>query len=167
MPRLKKPNRKAGIGIIIVGLLIVAGIITLIVALQPKTAETADTQPSFQTLLPSDSSIEDLGGWKKFTPPNGDEYYAFVDEIDGVHIRVSQQQLPDSFKDSLDAKIAEVAKAYSATSIFNAGSTKVYSGTNSQGQQSIIFTKNDLLIFIFADKEIQDSAWITYINSLE
>lgn len=108
-----------------------------------------------------------MGGWQKLTPPDSAPAYVFIDSIDGVGISVSQQELPASLKDNNGAKVAEVAKSYNATKTIYADSTKVYIGTNADGPQSVIFTKNNLLVLIKSRAVIQDQSWVAYINSLK
>lgn len=135
----------------------------------PWRASTANNSvtPNFQAILPRNTSIANLGGWQKLTPPDGTPVYVYTDSIDGVGISVSQQPLPASLKDSTGAKVAEVAKGYSATKSMYADTTKVYIGTNAEGPQSVIFSKNNLLILIKSRAVIKDDSWTTYIHSLE
>lgn len=171
MITLKKPNKTLlliGIGLIVAGVSI--AIVTSQVAHHAKTTASSSQKgpntPDFQALLPSGKSITQLGGWQKLTPPNNQPYYVFVDSIDGIGINVSQQELPASFKDGTDTKVSELAKAYNATDTFTVKDTKVYIGTSAKGPQSVIFTKNGLLIFIKSQKQLTNDAWSKYITSL-
>lgn len=128
---------------------------------------TAAVTPNFQALLPQNTSIDKLGGWQKLTPPDGTPVYIYSDSIDKVTISVSQQPLPDSLKDNSGAKLAEMAKSYNATKVINAGTTKVYIGTNAAGPQSVIFTKNNVLVLIKSTATVKDVSWTSYINSLK
>ncbi len=132
-----------------------------------STANDSSATPHFQALLPGTTSIAKLGGWQKLTPPDGTAIYVFTDSIDGVDINVSQQPLPASLKDDSEAKVSEVAKGYNETKSIYAATTKVYIGTNADGPQSVIFTKNKLLVLIKSRSVIKDELWVTYINSLE
>ncbi|MDN5275136.1 MAG: hypothetical protein JWP06_1037 [Candidatus Saccharibacteria bacterium] len=120
----------------------------------------------YQTILPEGKSITDLGGWKRVSPAKSDPVYAYIDEIGAVSINVSEQPLPQSFVGNTDDQVAELAKKFSATNKISAGDIKVYAGTSSKGPQSIIFTKNSLLILIKSQEKIDDAAWIKYIKSL-
>jgi predicted PurR-regulated permease PerM len=132
---------------------------------QPTTTKNNDS-PTFETLLPSSLTANELGGWQKLTPPNNEPYYVYVHAIDNVPIKVSQQQLTSDFKNSLDTNIANIAKAYNASDSFTVNNTKVYIGTNSKGPQSVIFSKNGLLILITSDNKIANESWQNYIKSL-
>jgi hypothetical protein len=120
----------------------------------------------YQTILPDSKSISSLGGWKRVSPPKADPVYAYVDTINGVAISVSQQPLPKSFKGNTDDQIAELAKKFNATTKIEADDTKVYIGTSAKGPQSVIFTKDYLLILIKSLKKIDNTSWTTYIKSL-
>ena len=132
-----------------------------------KTSDTPVIEETgFQTVLPSDKTISQLGGWQRISPLNTAPVYAYADKIGDVIISVSQQPLPTSFAGSVDEKVAELATAYSATNTLNASGTKVYIGTSAKGPQSTIFTKNDLLILIKSQENIDNDSWIRYISSL-
>jgi len=164
--RKLKLSKKA---IIVSGAVFILFIVALC-AWAPWRASTANNSlvtPDFQAILPRNISIAKLGGWQKLTPPDGTPVYVYTDSIDGVGVSVSQQPLPASLKDSTGAKVAEVAKGYSATKSMYADTTKVYIGTNADGPQSVIFSKNNLLILIKSRAVIKDDSWTTYIHSLE
>lgn len=127
---------------------------------------TPTITPSFSALLPKDTTISKLGGWRKLASPDGTTAYVYSDSIDGTSISVSQQSLPDSLKDSDGTKLADMAKSFNATKVMTAGATKVYIGTSASGPQSVIFSKNDILVMIKSAAVIKDASWTSYITSL-
>ena len=120
----------------------------------------------YQTILPEGKSISDLGGWRRVSPSKADPVYAYTDTIGANSINVSEQPLPDSFIGDTDDQVAELAKKFNATTKIQAGDIKVHLGSSSKGPQSVIFTKNSLLILIKSQEKIEDAAWIKYIKSL-
>lgn len=162
----KRRTSRLIIGAAAILLCTLIGIIVWSVISRNQTINSDGTTPTFQAVLPENTQVEDLGGWQKHTSPSGDTYFAFADTIDGVLINVSQQQLPENFKSNIDTKVAEVAKGYNATRTLDVNGTKVYIGTKASGPQSIIFTENDVLVFIVSEQKIQDESWISYISSL-
>lgn len=166
-------TRKA---VIIGGLIVItAGLVVTwsLVNQQQITTHSATTNPhvavdnvEYQTVLPANKSISDLGGWKRISPAKSDPVYAYADKIGTVAISVSQQPLPPSFKSDVDNKVAELAKKFNATDQLDVGDTKAYVGTSSQGPQSTILTRNGLLILIKSETKITDKDWISYIKSL-
>lgn len=133
---------------------------------QPDRSQPAST-PQYQTVLPSGKTIKDLGGWKKLSPPKGSSFYAYQDEVDGVRVNVSQQQLPKDFQSNTNQKVAELAKAYNATTQLTIDSgTTAYIGLSAKGPQSVIFTKDNLLVFIQSEKKLPNNEWKRYISSL-
>lgn len=120
----------------------------------------------YQTVVPTGRTIGSLGGWKKISPPGKPAVYAFSDTIGGVIIHVSQQPLPDSFIGNSEARVAELAKSYNAQTTIDAGGTRAYLGTSAKGPQSVIFTKNNLLIMIKSQKKVPNASWSTYIKAL-
>jgi hypothetical protein len=155
-------------GLIII--LVVAGLITGIAihaANSRKTTETMILDPGYTTVLPADKSITSLGGWKRVSPKNATPVYAYNDTIAGTAISVSEQTLPESFQDDVNGSIATLAKSYNATAITQVGDTIIYIGTSAKGPQSVIFTKNGLLILIKSEKQITNTAWSSYAVSLQ
>lgn len=152
----------------ILAIIICAGVTLVILAPWHDSNTQSDSliKPEFSAILPASTSIDTLGGWQKMTPPNSTPIYVYSDSIDGVAISVSQQTLPDSFKSNPSVKVAELAKGYNATTPIQAGDTKVYSGKSASGPQSIIFTKNNLLVLIKSQGVISNGAWASYIEAL-
>jgi hypothetical protein len=158
------PLNKKTISLLIGGLVVVIGIIILIIALQPAPTPIISTDtPTYDTIVPGGNKKV---SWERISPVNSDAVYAYADKISGVSVSVSEQMLPTSFINDTDGQIAQLATAYNATDIVTAGSVKVYIGTSIEGPQSVIFTKNSLLILIKSQTKIQDSAWVKYVESL-
>jgi hypothetical protein len=125
------------------------------------------TQPTHHTITPKGSSINTFGGWHRVSPETSEPVYAYDDILKDVVISVSQQPLPDSFKKDPDASVAEFAKQNSYSQKLKAGDVTAYVGTNAKGPQSVVFTKDNLLIFIKSQDKISDKAWIRYISALK
>jgi len=128
---------------------------------------TLGNNPEYQTVLPGGKSADELGGWKRVSPPEKDPVFAYADEVSGIPISVSQQPLPNSFKTDTASHVADLAKAYNATTKITAGDTTVYIGTSAKGPQSVILTKKNLLILIKSQKTIDNVAWEEYVKSLD
>lgn len=177
-PRIKKPSKKY----IIIGSILSALSISSFYAYnhyqslskdqkiieQQKKKEAATIKtPNYSTVLPENKTIEDLGGWTRVSPPDRDPVFAYLDSIDGKQINVSQQPLPDDFKDDTAAQIEVFANGYHADKKLQAGDTTFFLGTSAKGPQSVIIAKNNLLILIKSTVVINDDKWIDYINSLK
>lgn len=137
---------------------------------EKSTIETRPTlqkgTPSYKTLLPTGKTAEQLGGWTRVSPPDRNPVYAYTDKIENIDIIVSQQPIPDDFKKDA-SKIKQFAQTYSAGHEITDGDTRIYSGVAEDGPESIIFSKNNLLIFIKADRALAESELISYIRSLQ
>lgn len=134
---------------------------------QPNQAPAGlKAKPDFSAILPKDKTVEDLGGWQKLTPPNSTPYYVFTDSINATAISVSQQILPETFKSATAQSIQDLAKSYSATEELDIDGNTAYIGTSTKGPQSVIFTKNGLLVLIKSQGTIENDAWKSYIKSL-
>lgn len=150
--------------------MILLGVVFLVIGLLQVHSAPVDestTKPNFQAILPKGKTIESLGGWEKLTSPNGDVFYAYADTVNGVNVNVSEQQLPGKFKNDLTNQMQAMARAYNANTKLDANGTTVYVGTSAKGPQSVLFTKNDLLVLMKSWAAIPDADWITYINSFQ
>lgn len=122
--------------------------------------------PDYTTILPTGKTIQDLGGWTLVSPPNRDPAFAYIDKIGNMQINVSQQQLPDEFKQNTAEKIEKLAKDYGASEKITANNITVYVGTSEKGPQSVIFSKGDLLVLIKSSVRIDNTEWADYVSSL-
>lgn len=134
---------------------------------QIKIEELAAKTPQFKTVIPKDKTIDDLGGWHKLTPPNSSVVFVYIDQIDNVKIRISQQTLPEDFKNDKITQIEELAKNFKADEKITVGDTVAYIGTSISGVQSVIFEKNDTLILITSAAKIDSKSWADYISKLQ
>lgn len=133
---------------------------------QIKIEELAAKKPQFKTFLPQGKTIDELGGWHKLTPPNSGAVFVYLDQIDSVRIRVTQQTMPEDFMDDKNAQIEQLAKNFKADEKITVGETIAYVGTNVNGVQSIIFEKNNTLILITSSAKIESKSWANYIQKL-
>lgn len=145
--------------------LAVVSILAIFPAIKNYTYGSAQ-RPDYQTVAPYGKSAQELGGWKRVSPPDQDPVFAYTDTIDDVSISVSQQQLPESFLSDTEEQVAELAKKFNATTKIDAFGTTAYLGTSAKGPQSVILTKNDLLIMIKSKSRINNQSWAEYIQSL-
>lgn len=154
--------------LIIIGIFLVAltfgGIMSITTerSHQNKSAQL----PQYETLLPTNKSIAELGGWNRVSPPDKSPVFSYTDKIENIFISVSEQPLPDAFKSEPELQTSKLAESYNATTKFDANGTTVYLGNSAAGPQSIIFTKNNLLILIKSQNKINEKAWISYIQAL-
>ena len=158
----RRPNRRQ----VIIAVAILAASVLIIVIVQISTASQANN-PGFQTVSPDNKPVEQLGGWKRVSPPENDPVFSYTDHIDDVVINVSQQLLPKGFNQDTSTKIAELAKHFNATAKINTKNATAYLGTSSKGPQSVILAKHGLLILISSEKAIKNESWANYIDSLE
>lgn len=143
-------------------LIIVAIIWISLTASSEQPVNTSSSAPQFNTVLPEGKTIESLGGWTRISPPNSEPVFTYKDSIANVGITVSQQVLPKS----LNGEVTDIARDFNSTDAFKAGDTTVYIGTNSNGPQSVIFTKQGLLVTIKSQGQIDDTDWSSYVQSL-
>lgn len=130
------------------------------------TTNNLSGKPEYPTMLPEGKSIETLGGWTRVSPADREPVFAYVDTIGPNRIIVSQQPLPKQFKDDTASQVENFAKGYLADVKITAGNITAYIGTSAKGPQSVIFTKNNLLILIKSSVKIETAKWGEYISSL-
>lgn len=136
-----------------------------------RSSHIADSQeslePTYNTVIPNGKTIDKLGGWKKVSPPGVDPVFAYTDSIDNVQINVSQQPVPDGLKANQNERIKGVAEDFGATEkIETPRGTTFYLGQSAKGIQSVIFTRNDLLILIKTHDTINTEEITGYVDSL-
>lgn len=160
--RLRITRKKAVTSVVVI--IIVA--LIWIVSRPEEEVKPTTTGPDYTTVLPEGKSVVTLGGWQRVSPPEGDPVYAYTDKIEGVSVTVSQQPMPDKFHRNTNSQVEKLAKGYNATEKIDADGTTVYVGTSAKGPQSVILTKDDLLILIKSQKKVSNDAWKNYVDSL-
>jgi hypothetical protein len=154
-------KRKWSIVISLIGAaILIGGTVWFLASRAEPTDNSITTEVGYTTILPAGSSIEQLGGWKRVSPPEAEPVYAYNDTIDGTAVNVSQQPAPATLV------ITELAKQYNATTEVDANGTPIYIGTSSRGPQSVLFTKQGLLVLIKSQANINDASWASYVSSL-
>lgn len=178
--RIKKLSKRKKIAIIILTIfavgITIAGLLLLnekpdtkIVLTDGKsftTAQLPQGTPDYDTVLPNGKTISDYGGWTRVSPSSAEPVYAYVDTVAGSPIRVSQQPLPVGFNEDTAEQVSSLAQDLGANQVLNVGDTVVYIGTSSKGPQSIVLTKNKLLILIRSSVVVPNADWAAYISSL-
>lgn len=149
-------------------ILLLASCLTAFLVIQKsaKDKQPSISKPDYPVVLPAKKSAPELGDWKRVSPPDSDPVFAYSDMIDDVSISVSQQPLPASFKNNPDSNVAELAKKFNANTKLTAGKISFYLGTSAKGPQSVIFAKDSTLVLIKSQKNIPDTSWVRYIQSL-
>ena len=119
------------------------------------------TTPDFEPLRPIDKKdIE-----RKYDSKH--KIISFQDQLVGLEIVVSQQKLPETFKADPQGSLENFAKKINATTPVDAGDVKAFAGKSVNGPQTIVFQKNELLIFIYSPKELDKNIVGSYIKILE
>lgn len=172
-PRKKRVTKVAGIIFFVA--VIAALSIFILSSLYRKSTITSGTRsdssntqktPEYTTILPEGKTIEQLGGWTRVSPPDRNPVFAYVDTINGKAINVSQQPLPPEFKEDTNSQIEQLASGYKATEKITVGEVTVFIGTSAKGPQSVIFTKNNLLILIKSSVPLSEDEWASYVKTL-
>lgn len=133
---------------------------------QTHSGELPREKPSFQILYPGNKTAENVGETVKISPPENAPVYTYLDQLNGIQINVSQQELPQNFKSNQDGELEKLAKNFQANNVIKVDSIIVYHGANESGVQSLIFIKGNLLITIRSSNTISDDTWAAYISAL-
>ena len=134
---------------------------------QIKDAIPTNVTPEFPVLTPFGEGVAELGGFAKISPNGAPAVYAYADTIGGVPIKVSQQQLPDSFRSEPTVKLQELASQYNANEQVEVGDAVAYVGTSVKGVQSVVYAKGENLVLIASESIVPNADWVTYIGSLQ
>lgn len=120
-----------------------------------------EEDPPFEPMYPLGSMSETAANVTRRTP-GGDIIHTFRDDLGGVELEVTQQEIPENFD------LAEVAKDFSATSTIQIDDITVYHGYSEEvGVQSLFFHKKGVFVSIRAAQKITDDQWASYIVSLQ
>ncbi len=163
--------KKLGVGsAALIGLLVIGGVALNVRSNKGQGTNEAkgvlsasDQKASFDTLEPDEKT-------KNTTDQRYDsqkKVVSYTDSIGGVTITISQQQLPGGFQEDTDNKVKKLAEDFSANKVLSTANPTAYLGTSAKGPQTVIFSKNGLLIFIQSTKEIDDHDWASYITGLK
>ncbi len=123
--------------------------------------------PGYTTISPTDKKVNDLGGWTRISPPDSDPVFAYSDKIGNIGINVSEQLLPEDFKTDTDRQIELLSQGFKASEKITVNGIIVHIGTSAKGPQSVIFTKNNLLILIKSNAPISSDQWVKYISAMQ
>jgi hypothetical protein len=169
--------------VFVICMLIIATVIAIYVIqrrMQPTTLPTSSTDginnsmhtsdklipgtPTYTPILPAGKTLKDLGGG--FIRSDQQPSFIYVDKVGTTQINVSEQPLPDSFKDNPSREVQALANSFNATEKISLGNNTIYIGSYGQGLQRVIFIKNNLLVLITSNGSVTTSQWATYVNSL-
>lgn len=169
LPKFSKKQLKiAAVCAAILGVSVLAGIIVNNRGDKPIEANDvlsgSSQEPEFDTVLPSGKQENTTSSKLGYDPER--KVASFTDTIGTANITVSQQPLPEQFKENTDEEVKKVAEGFSANEVINESNPKAYLGTDVSGAQTVIFHKNNLLIFILSNKQIEKDQWAEYITKL-
>lgn len=169
-----KPPRMVAIGAgsaLVIGGLVVGSALFIHHNKQQQSDDSSTAVLSDQTEKPNfDYSLPKGDVSKLEKEPRFDakrQVVNYVDSIGGVEITVSQQPLPEGFKDNTEDKVKKLAEDFTANHVLATANPTAYLGTSAKGPQTVIFAKKDLLVFIQSTSKIDDHDWAEYITSLK
>lgn len=125
-------------------------------------------KPSFRLYYPRGAEDQYKDLVRRVSPEDKPPVYVYVDNIGGIRILVSQQELPSSFKDDLRSQLKDMATQFQATSVILVDGQSIYHGISEKdGVQSIIFAKDDHLFLVKADAKLSDTQVSDYFLNLQ
>lgn len=160
-------TKRTGITVIVVLLMAGTYFVASSLLTTPGSSDSYNqsvTEPLYKTVIPDGKTIDQLGGWKRVSPPGADPVFSFTDTVGDIRINVSQQQFGSDV--DVTKQAAEIAKQFNATEKLETRYAVAYIGTSAKGPQSVIFAKNKLLIMIQSASKIDNEIWGKYIDSL-
>lgn len=121
------------------------------------------SDPQFEIVKPQGRDLPK----EKIAYDSKRNFAKYEDDINGTPITVSQQPLPESFKADPAGGVAKLARDFGATEELVTEDTKMYYGIDEKGPQTLIFTKNGVLIFIATSKEVEKLSLQVYAGNLD
>lgn len=124
-----------------------------------------DERPNFDYLLPNGKVSDTTGNTGSFNKESKTVSYA--DSIGGVKIVIHQTPLADELKNDTEAKVKEIAEKNAFSKTLATANPTAYLGTSARGQQTVMFSKKSLLVFIQSEEGIDEHDWAEYITNLK
>lgn len=131
---------------------------------QIAAPELPDEDPSFELLYREPYTKEDYRIVRS-SPEGNTPAYTFIDRVDQTEVRITQQQIAaiEGF-----SGVGEAAENFQATDVIQVDGENIYHGVNERsGVQSLITTKNGILILISSPRQLPDEVWVGYVTSLQ
>lgn len=129
----------------------------------------AGLETDFSLSFPESVESETVG-IAVVSPPDAPPVYAFNDYLNDALLSVSQQEIPSSFQPDVNTSFENLAASFAATEkIVTNDKVTIFHGytDKNDGVQSLMFMKNDLLIFISSTEKLADGIWADYIDSFD
>ncbi|MDB5175373.1 MAG: hypothetical protein JWM81_231 [Candidatus Saccharibacteria bacterium] len=129
-------------------------------------AKLAASSPAFSPITPTkDAATTSTKTQIAFDAVHN--VYSFSDSFKGNNLVVSQQPIPAKFKSGSEA-VSTIAASLSAKQSTPVDGGVAYIASDAKsGAQTVVFTKNDLLIFIQSPFRHDASDWKTYIDTFK
>lgn len=174
LPKIKLPYKSiaywGAVGAVTIGVSIGARALVGLLPTHKSNVAVKGVQtssPSFTPVAPSDKPDLAKGSTNNTTSYDATrQLFSYIDTYLNGRITVSQQILPESFKNSQKA-LADVAATIGATRTFETAFGTVYVATSSNdSSQRLVFVHKDLLVLMESNKKYDDDAWKYYIENL-
>lgn len=170
LAKAKRTERKK---LLLIGGAMTAALLMFVVVPQLNKGKKTPSQvlaghtatPTFNTILPNDNISQTTSGKIAFNTQRG--VASYTDAINDVAITVSQQALPERFQKDPLGQLGKFAEDINAKDKMELDGATAYSGLSAKGPQTTVLIKNDLLVFITAEKKLDNDALRDYINSLK
>lgn len=183
VPKFKKPDlpyvkiRKFGLlAVAAVAVIIVASVVVSNLKPETKGSKAADTtiggvpkpefKPEFEPVVPLDKP--DIAKTQSATSTYDPErkVLSYTDTYLGESFTISQQKLPEAFKNGTDA-LSKLADSLGQKQVLETHRGTGYLSTNPKTrEQTVVLTTPELLLFIRSAEMVEESIWETYINKL-
>lgn len=128
-----------------------------------STSLVVKSQPGFKPVIPRGkvNEITSSAGYD-----SARSSYTFSDNLDGAGVTISEQPLPTQFG-TPEAAAQAAAQSVKAQDSFILKDGTAYMATNENGSQVIVFSRQNLLIFIQSLKSHSKNVWQGYIDTFE
>jgi hypothetical protein len=122
-------------------------------------------EPTYNTLIPNDEVSNTTS--KKIAYDRQRQVVSYTDEIGKAQVTISQQPLPENFKSDTSGELAKLAKDIGAGEELKTDTITAYTTQYTDGVQTVVFVKNQVLVFINSSEELAVLEVSGYIDSLQ
>ena len=134
----------------------------------PSVAAQEEAKAAFDPLVPLEN-LKDATGKQsepEFRFDKDKKVLAFVSQYNEANLTISQQKVPDNFRDN-PSQLMSVANAFGADESMGTQKGTAYIATDEKtNEQTAIFATDEVLVFVRSTKVLDEEEWKFYINQL-
>ena len=171
--KIRRPTAEKKYFVLGAALLVAVGVPLIIGSLKntPENKSTASEEQANTEQRPNDAQFRVFRSLSEnATQPRFDQdkqITSFQDTVNGINVTVTQQALPEEFKTNTADEIKNFATSQNFKDELSVDEGVAYIGLSVNGPQSVIYQRDQTLIFLQSIEKMSNSKWTNYLNKLQ